>query len=106
MASAITETVPPATVRDRIVDTVGQAAHLAHEARVLKTLATDAVEDGVRAARRAITRRAHEVEDLRDAAAHQVKKAPLVSIALAAGAWLLMGTVVGLLAHRATRQTR
>jgi len=104
MASAIAETpvIPTTTVRDRVIDAVGQVAHVAHEARLLKTLAADAVEDGVYAAKRAITRGAHEVEDLRDAAVYRVKKAPLLSIALAAGAGMLVGTVFGWWGRRAT----
>ena len=108
MASALAETpVNPTTrVRDRVVDAAGQAAHLAHEARLLKTLASDAVEDGIHAAERAITRGAHQVEDLRDAAAYRVKKAPLLSIALAAGAGMLVGIVVGWFGSRATTTKR
>jgi ElaB/YqjD/DUF883 family membrane-anchored ribosome-binding protein len=94
MASAIAETVNP-TVRDRVVDAVGRAAHLSHEARMLKTLAADAVEDSVHAAKRAITRSAREIEDARAAAASHVRKAPLASLAMAAGAGLLVGVVFG-----------
>jgi ElaB/YqjD/DUF883 family membrane-anchored ribosome-binding protein len=94
MASAHAETVTPATVHDGVVDAAGRAAHLAHEARLLKTLAADAVEDGVHAATRAVTRGAREVEDLRDEIAHRVKKAPLASLAVAAGAGLVLGVLV------------
>ncbi len=104
MASAIAEpaVTPTTTVRDRIVDTVGRAAHMTHEARLLKTLASYAVEDGLHAAKRAITRRAREVEDLRDAVAYRVKKAPLLSMALAAGTGMLVGLVFGRWGRRAT----
>jgi ElaB/YqjD/DUF883 family membrane-anchored ribosome-binding protein len=91
MASAHAETVTPTTVHDRVVDAVGRAAHLTHEARLLKTRAADAVEDGVHAATRAVTRGARAVEDLRDEAAYRVKKAPLASLALAAGAGMILG---------------
>ena len=95
MASALADIGTPTTARDRVADVVSKAAHVAHEARLLKTLASDAVEDGVYAAKRAITRGAHEIEDLREAAVHRVKKAPLVSIALAAGGGLLLGIAIG-----------
>ena len=58
MPSATIETSEEASkpsVRDRVVDACRQTAHLSHEARLLKSLATDAVEDGVHAAKRAIT---------------------------------------------------
>jgi len=107
MASAIADTPEQTrTARDRVVDAVGRASHLAHEARLLKTLASDAVEDSVHRAKRAITRSAHEVEDLRDAAAYRVKKAPLLSIALAAAAGMLAGIVFGWWGRSATAQKR
>ena len=106
MATAIAETVIPPTARERVVDAVGRAAHVAHEARLLKTLATDAVEDGVHAARRAVTRGAREIEDLRDAAAYRVKKAPLASIALAAGVGMLLGIVLGHWGRKPFREPR
>ena len=97
-------TANPTTARDRVVDAVGQAAHLAREARLLETRASDALEDGVHAAKRVMTRSAHQVEDLRDAAAYRVKKAPLVAVALAAGAGLLLGIAFGWCGGRATQQ--
>jgi ElaB/YqjD/DUF883 family membrane-anchored ribosome-binding protein len=94
MASASAETVTPTTVHDRVVDAAANAAHLAHEARLIKTLAADAVDDGVHAATRAVTRGVRQVEDLRDEMAHRVKKAPLASLAFAAGAGLILGVLV------------
>ena len=35
------------TVRDRVLDGCRQAAHVSHEARLLKSVAEDLVEDGV-----------------------------------------------------------
>ena len=87
---AIAHADQPAT-QDRLIDVVGRAAHVAHEARVLKTMAADAIEDGVHAAKRAVTRSARDIEDLRDAAAYRVKKAPLMAVALAAAAGLALG---------------
>jgi hypothetical protein len=103
MKSALADTpmASDTTVRERAVDTVRQAAHLAHEARRLKTLATDAVEDGVHAARRAIARRMHDLEDLRESAAHRVKRAPLLAVSLAAVGGILFGVALGWLGHRA-----
>jgi ElaB/YqjD/DUF883 family membrane-anchored ribosome-binding protein len=91
----------PTTIRDRAVDAVRQAAYVTHEARLLKTRASDAVEDGVHAAKRAITRGMHDLEDMRDSAAYRVKRAPLMTVGLAAGAGLLLGLVVGWIVGRA-----
>ena len=89
---------------NRAVEVVEQAARLAHDARMLKTLATDAVEDGVHAARRAMTRGTREYEDLRDAAIGRVRRAPLGALALAAGAGLLLGMALGRLRRRPIRE--
>ena len=102
MASAIEETDTATAVRDRALDAMGRATQMAREARLLKTRATDAVEDGVHAAKRALTRGAHEFEDLRDGVAYRVKRAPLASLLFAAGAGALMGIAIG----RCTRQPR
>ena len=99
-------TVPadPLTARDRLVDVVGRAAHAAHEARVLKTMAADAVEDGIYAARRAVTRGGREVEEWRETTAYRIKKAPFLSVAVAAGAGLLVGAVCGRWGRCASQQ--
>jgi ElaB/YqjD/DUF883 family membrane-anchored ribosome-binding protein len=94
------------TVRHRAADAVRQAAHVAHEARLLKTLASDAVEDGVYAAKRAITHGLHELEDLRDSAAYRVKRAPLVTVGLAFAGGILLGVLVGRIGRRIETQRR
>ena len=105
MKAAVADTpmASDTSIRDRAVDTVRQAAHVAHEARLLKTLATDAMEDGVHAAKRAITRRMHDLEDLREAAAYRVKRAPLASVGVFFGAGILIGAAIGLFAGRRTK---
>ena len=58
------------SVADRIVDAVQHAAHVSHEARLVKSLACDAIEDGAHEAKRAVTksvRRGIEtLEDIKD----------------------------------------
>ena len=83
------------TVRHVVVDAVRQAAHVAHEARLLKTLAADAVEDGVHAAKRAITHGRRDLEDLQESTAHRIKQAPFATVGLALGAGILLGVVIG-----------
>jgi ElaB/YqjD/DUF883 family membrane-anchored ribosome-binding protein len=92
------------TTQERLVDVVGRAAHAAHEVRVLKTMAADAVEDGVHAAKRAVTRGARDFEEFRETAAYRIKKAPFLAVAIAAGAGLLVGTVCGRWGRCASQQ--
>ena len=108
MSPAIPDTLAkePTTGRDRAVDAVRHAEHLAHEARLLKTLASDAVEDGVHAAKRAITHGVHDLEDLRDSATHRIRRAPLMAVCLAFGAGLLLGAVCGQIGRSAAIRTR
>lgn len=91
----------PATT-DRVLDAVRRAAHVSHEVRLMKSMARDAGEEGAHAAKRLLRRMRHGVErfeDLRDDTAHRVKREPLKAVALAAGAGLLVGIAVGLLAR-------
>ena len=108
MSSATLETPTKASpgAGDRAIDTVRQVAHVAHKARLLKTLAADAVEDGLHAARRTVTRRIRDIEDLRDAAAYRIKRAPFATVAAALGAGILLGAVFGWFGTRSTRRNR
>lgn len=106
MATVQVENAAPTSARDRVVDAVGRAAHVAHEARVLKTLASDAIEDGTHAAKRMVTRSARNIEDWRDAAAYRVKKAPLMSVAVAAAVGLLLGVTFASCGRRASQAIR
>ncbi len=90
-----------AEARDFAADAVRQAEHLAHEARRLKAVAAETVQDGVRATKRAITHGLHDLDDLRDAAAYRVKKAPLMAVGLAFGVGILLGVVVGQVTRKA-----
>jgi ElaB/YqjD/DUF883 family membrane-anchored ribosome-binding protein len=105
MASAVpvTPTRNNATLRNRAIDAVRQATHVAHEARLIKTLATDAVEDRVHATRRAITRRMRNLEDMRDTAVHGIKRSPTRAIGMAFGAGILLGVVSRSMTRARTR---
>lgn len=103
MATAHTD---PLTNHDRVADVVGRAAHVAHEARALKTMAADAVEDGVHAARRAVTRSARVIEDFRETSAYRIKKAPFLAVAIAAAAGLFVGAVCSRWGRCAPQQKR
>jgi ElaB/YqjD/DUF883 family membrane-anchored ribosome-binding protein len=91
------------SMSDRIVDAGRHAAHLAHEARLAKSLAEDAVEDGVHAARRAVksVRRGIErLEDVKEEAIHYVKRRPLKTIAMTAAVGFAAGLAVAWIANR------
>jgi ElaB/YqjD/DUF883 family membrane-anchored ribosome-binding protein len=103
MTSATIETseeASKASIRNRVVDACRQTAHLSHEARLLKSLATDAVEDGVHAAKRAIKRSVVELEDLQDEAVHRVRRQPLRAVGIAVGVGLVVGLAVGWISRR------
>lgn len=96
------------TVGERVIDAARQAAHLSHEARLLKSIAADAVEDGVHAAKRAMKSMQHRVEelgDLKDEAVHCVKRQPVQAVGAAFGGGLAVGVAVGWLACRPARPT-
>jgi hypothetical protein len=68
----------------------------------VKTMAADAVETGMHAARRAIIRRGREIENLRDSAAYCVRGAPLLAVSVAFAG----GILVALVLNRFTRGQR
>jgi hypothetical protein len=98
------ETGPPSSVKDRIVDAYRHGAHLSHEARLAKSIAADAIEDGIHFARRfavmSVRHGAERLEDLKDEAAHRIKQAPLASVTLFAGAGLFLGAAIGYVCGR------
>ncbi len=87
-----------ANAADRVIDACRQAALVSHEARRLKSLAADAVDDGVHAAKRAIKsvrRRVEELGDLKDGAMHRLKREPLKALSAAVGIGLVLGVAIG-----------
>ncbi len=91
------------SIRDRMADAARQVAHLSHEARMVRSMAEDAIEDGVHKARRAVksVRRGIErLEDIKDGAAYYVKRRPLRTIAMAAGLGLVVGATAVLIVGR------
>ncbi len=82
---------------DAAVDAVRHAAHFAHEARLLKTLAADALEEGTYAAQRAVKRLKRRVQDLadtREEVVHRIKREPLKAVALALGVGMFVGAMI------------
>jgi ElaB/YqjD/DUF883 family membrane-anchored ribosome-binding protein len=86
------------TVGGRMADACRQAAHLSHEAQRLKSVAADAVDDGVHAARRAIEsvrRGVEDLGDLKDEAVHRVTRQPLTVLSVGIGVGLVLGLAIG-----------
>ena len=97
------ETAATASFGDRAMDAARHAAHLSHEARLVRSMAADAIEDGVHAARRAMKSLERGVErlgDFKQETAYQVKRRPFTAIGLAAGVGLLAGIFVGAIGFR------
>lgn len=86
--------------RERVADAVRQVEHVAHEARLLKTLAADAVEDGLHTAKRTVTRARHNLEDVRDTAEFRIRREPLKMAAMVFGAGVVFGAAAGLVMGR------
>jgi hypothetical protein len=109
MTTAIQEIETPtraATPRERVVDAARHTAHLSHEARLLKSVAADAVEDGVYRARRVMKTARRDIADRADEAAYRIKRAPLRSVALAFGAGIGFALASGAAAWLAMRAAR
>jgi ElaB/YqjD/DUF883 family membrane-anchored ribosome-binding protein len=66
----------------------------------IKTIVTDAVEDGVQSAVKAIKQGRHAAEDAMDDARHTVKQNPLQAVGVVFAAGILTGTLLGWLATR------
>jgi len=73
----------PATVED-----------VAREVSKIRSIVTDAVEDGVRSARQAIKHGRHAAEDVIKEAQHAVKQRPLQAMGIAFAAGVLAGSLL------------
>ena len=95
------------SVRDRVIDVARHPAHISHEAQLLESLAADALEDGAHAVKRAMKSAKHGIEqlqDLKDEAAHRVKRQPVKALGIAVGVGLMLGMALGWIGGRFGRQ--
>lgn len=87
-----------------MADAARHAAHLSHEARMVKTVAEDAIEEGVHRARRGArsVRRGvvERLENIKDEGIRHVKRQPLTTMAFCAGVGLIVGLAVAWTAGR------
>ncbi|OFW16732.1 MAG: hypothetical protein A3F69_01100 [Acidobacteria bacterium RIFCSPLOWO2_12_FULL_66_10] len=106
MTTATLDTPAPATrepLLDKGLDAIRHATHLSHEAKRLKTLATDAIEGGLHTVRRAATTAARNAAEFTDDIAHEVKRKPFTAMAIVFASGMVMGMLAGWMSHRAAR---
>lgn len=96
--------VDESTLSGRAADALRHAAHLSHEARLLKTVAADAVEDAVHSAKRTIKQARQGALDARDELTYRVKREPLKAAALMFAAGAVVGAVLVLAGNRLCRR--
>lgn len=90
------------TVRGQAVDAVRRVAHASHEARLLKSIAVDAVEDGVRTAKRAVRIAKQDLTDARDDVVYRIKREPLKAVGIAFGSGMVFAAAGGWLVRTCT----
>jgi ElaB/YqjD/DUF883 family membrane-anchored ribosome-binding protein len=87
-------------------DDAPRVARLAHDARLVKSMATDAVEEAMHATNHAIKsakRQIQELADRRYEVAHRIRQEPLKAIGMAFGAGILLGAVTAVVWGTAAR---
>jgi ElaB/YqjD/DUF883 family membrane-anchored ribosome-binding protein len=101
MSPAATEAAQIAkSAAERVVDAYRQAAQTSHEARQLKSIVEDAIEDGADAAKRTVKIVQRRIDDLKDEAVHRLKRQPIRAVGIAAAAGLFFGVAIGWLGGR------
>jgi ElaB/YqjD/DUF883 family membrane-anchored ribosome-binding protein len=91
-------TTPQTTLADRIVDAVRHGSHVSHRARLATSMAKDAAEDGIHAAKRALKsaqRSVERLEDYTDDTARCVKRQPLTAVTITLASGLAIGFLCG-----------
>jgi len=109
MATAVLEspaTEAEPTLRERVVDAARRTVHLSHEARMLTSMAGDAVAEQAYRAGRAARQARRGLDDARDDVGHRIKQEPMKAVGVAFGTGLLLGVATGALAWMAARHAR
>jgi ElaB/YqjD/DUF883 family membrane-anchored ribosome-binding protein len=88
------------SVLDQLAEAGLDPACATKEAIRLKAVITEAVEDGLRAARRTMKQGQEIAEETVEDAVHAVRKYPLQTVAVTFGVALATGAVLGWLAFR------
>ena len=87
-------------LQQRVSSVGATAAQLETGVDHIKELVVDAVEDGVKAAKRAVKQGRRTAEDLVDDAEYRVKQHPLSTVGASFGIGLGLGVAVGMLLGR------
>jgi ElaB/YqjD/DUF883 family membrane-anchored ribosome-binding protein len=98
---------PKSGAAERVAEAARRVVHASHEAHLLKTIAEDALEDGLYAAKRAVKnvhRRLDDLGDVKDEAVRRVKRQPLLTVGIAFGVGAVVGVLGGWLAGRGVRR--
>lgn len=104
--SEATVAVAEPNLRERVADAGRRAVQVANDARALKSVASDALEDGLYTVRRAVKTATRDLADVRDEASYRIKKAPMQAVGVAFGAGLCLGIAAGAVAWVAGRPWR
>jgi ElaB/YqjD/DUF883 family membrane-anchored ribosome-binding protein len=100
MTTAVMNETYRSGIRTQVVGAARRFAHVSHEARLIKSLATDAVEDAVHATNHAIKTAKRRVQDLADRryeVAHRIRQQPFKAIGMAFGAGVFLGVVTAVM---------
>ena len=92
--------------RTTTVDAVRRVAHAVHEARLVKTLAADALDDAVYASKqmsKTVKRRIQTLADRRYELAHQVRREPFKAVGFAFGTGIVLGAAAAFVCATACR---
>jgi ElaB/YqjD/DUF883 family membrane-anchored ribosome-binding protein len=106
MTTAVMPKTEHGDVRAQAVDAARRVAHVSHEARLVKSLAADAVEDAVHATNQAVKtakRRFQDLADRRYEVAHRIRQEPFKAVGVAFGAGVLLSAVAMLVYRVAAR---
>ena len=91
----------PELAVDKAVGRTGETLEeMAQSASRLKSSVSQTLEGNLYRVRRAAKRSWHGTQDLIDNAAHEVKRHPFEALAIAAGAGIAIGLVIGLVVRR------
>ncbi|MFI5178399.1 MAG: hypothetical protein ACHQO8_07550 [Vicinamibacterales bacterium] len=91
------------SLKDKGLDALRHASHLSHEAQLLKSVAADAIEDGVHAVKRTAKTLQRDALDLRDDLTYRVKREPMKAMAIAFATGALAGLIVAVLLPKRPR---
>jgi hypothetical protein len=82
-------------------------AHFSERAESVKSIAQEAIEEGIHAGKRAmkrVRRGVDRLEDVKEEAARRIKRQPFPAAGVFLGAGLLLGVAVGWMTGRFVRQ--